>query len=234
MNKSPTLSISFLFVFLSGIFTACLVLSNIIAGKLILIGPFVVTAGIVIFPVTYILGDVFTEVYGYRKTALVIWTGFAANLLLVLISFVTITLPSPGFFQNAPAYQTVLGLTWRTVIGSLTAYLLGEFTNSAILSLMKKMTKGRFLWMRTIGSTLAGQGIDSIVFLTIVFAGTMPVPVIAGMILTQYGIKVLYEALFTPVTYLAVHLIRKHEHQNVLDEGISYNPFKITGSSTGK
>lgn len=227
MQKKNTLSISVLFVFLAGIFTACLVLSNIIAGKLIQIGPFVVTAGIIIFPITYILGDIFTEVYGYRKTSLVIWTGFAANVLLVLVSLAVVALPSPVFFQDAPAYQKVLGITWRLVLASLCAYLLGEFSNSAILSLLKKMTKGKFLWMRTIGSTLVGQGVDSFVFISIAFIGVMPLPALLSMIVTQYVIKVLYEAVFTPVTYGVVHLIKKHEHQDVIDEGISYNPFTI-------
>jgi uncharacterized integral membrane protein (TIGR00697 family) len=225
MNQSLSSAYSGRFVFLSAIFTACLVISNIIAGRLIAIGPFILPAAVLVFPLTYILGDIFTEVYGYKKARLVIWAGFAANCLLVGISVLAIALPAPGFFDGVSAYKTVLMQTPRTVIASLLAFWCGEFLNAFVLSRLKTATKGKYLPLRTITSTLAGQAVDSAIFLAVAFAFSMPALALFVMILTQWIFKVVYEAVFTPLTVLTVAWLKKAEGTDVYDEGISYNPF---------
>ncbi|HWP67857.1 MAG TPA: queuosine precursor transporter, partial [Rectinemataceae bacterium] len=194
---------------------------------LISVAGIVLPSAVILFPITYILGDVFTEVYGFRKTRLVIWGGFAANLLMSLIFLAAIALPVPAFFKDQEAYAKVLGMTPRIVVASLVAYLSGEFANSITLSLLKKTTKGKFLWIRTIGSTVAGQALDTVLFIAISFFGSVPIAVLLQMMLAQYLFKVGYEVLFTPLTYLAVRSVKKHENIDILDTGIAYNPFKF-------
>jgi hypothetical protein len=219
--------ISKIFVILSGIFITCLLLSNIVAGKLITIWGIVFPSAVILFPITYIFGDVLTEVYGFKKSRLVIWLGFACNALMALLFIVIIALPYPNFWQGQDAYALVLGMTPRIVIASLLAYFAGEFSNSIILSIMKKLTKGKYLWTRTIGSTIVGEGVDSLIFISIAFFGTVPLLVLGTMILAQYIFKVVYEIIATPLTYLVVGWIKKKEHVDVYDYGVKYNPFKL-------
>ena len=214
------------FVFLTAIFVACLLISNLIAGRLIEIAGVVLPAAVLIFPITYILGDVCTEVYGYRRARLVIWTGFAANCLLAGFALLTVALPAPAFFENRAAYALVLGQTPRVVLASLTAFWCGEFLNAFVLSVLKKVTRGRHLWSRTIGSTLVGQAADTGIFLTVAFAGLIPWPVLVAMMGAQYLFKVAYEALCTPLTYAVVRRLKRAEGIDVFDHGISYNPFR--------
>jgi len=219
-------SFSKLFIVLFGFFITCLLISNVIAGKLISIAGIVLPSAVILFPITYILSDVFTEVYGFRKTRLVIWGGFAANLLMSLIFMAAIALPSPSFFADSAAYAKVLGMTPRIVFASLVAYWAGEFANSIILSLLKKAMKGKHLWVRTIGSTIAGQALDTALFIAISFFGEVPPAVLLQMMIAQYLFKVSYEVIFTPLTYLIVGKIKTFENIDTFDTGVAYNPFK--------
>lgn len=156
--------ISPLFLLFTTFFVTCLLLANIIAGKLIQVFGIILPAAIIIFPITYILGDVFTEVYGFERTRLVIWMGFVANLLMMAVFTLTIILPYPDFWKDQTAYRLVLGITPRVVAASTIAYIAGEFSNSFILSRLKIFTRGKMLWVRTIGSTMVGEGIDTVLF----------------------------------------------------------------------
>lgn len=209
------------------LFLTSLLVSNIIAGKLIQVAGVVLPAAVILFPVTYILGDVFTEVYGFRRTRIVIWIGFAANLLMSALFLITIALPYPPFFQNQAAFATVLGMTPRIVAASLAGYWAGEFGNSIVLSRLKKTTGGRHLWMRTISSTVVGEGLDTVLFIAIAFWNTMPTADLFRMMLAQYLFKVLYEVLFTPVTYFVVGKVKKIEGLDTYDTGVVYNPFRL-------
>lgn len=222
-----TESHSSLFLWLTVFFISSLLLSNIIAGKLITVFGIVLPSAVILFPLTYVMGDVFTEVYGFKKARIVIWTGFAANLLMSIVFIAAVALPSPSFFTAQNAYAAVLGFAPRVAAASLAGYLAGEFANSIILSALKKTTKGRFLWIRTIGSTIVGQGIDTVLFIVIAFAGTIPTQVLLSMILFQYLFKVAYEAILTPATYFVVAKIKKAEGVDTYDYHEHYNPFSI-------
>ena len=225
MSESKT--VSRLFMCIGIVFVTCLLLSNLVAGKMWAVTDSItLPAAVILFPVTYIIGDVFTEVYGFKKARTVIWLGFACSFFAVLIYLVTIALPHPGYWENQEAYATVMGTTPRVAIASFAGYLFGEFSNSIILSRMKVATKGKNLWMRTIFSTVVGEGLDSVIFIMISFWGTMDNYVVGQMILFQYLFKVGYEILFTPVTYLVVKKIKKAEGIDVYDEGIRYNLVK--------
>ncbi|MDA8426606.1 MAG: queuosine precursor transporter [Treponema sp.] len=222
-------SFSPLFLGLFALFLTCLLVSNIIAGKLIDVAGVILPSAVMLFPITYILGDVFTEVYGFRKTRSVIWMGFAANALMSLVFIAAVALPFPPFFKEQGAYAAVLGMTPRIVAASLVAYWAGEFANSITLSLLKKATKGRFLWTRTIGSTVVGQGLDTAIFISFGFVGLVPTPVLFQMMLAQYLFKVAYEAVLTPVTYAIVRRVKRAEGIDTYDAGVVYNPFAFGG-----
>lgn len=202
-------------VFLAA-FVALLLLSNIIAVKLIAVGPIVLTAAVFLFPLSYIFGDVLTEVYGYARSRRIIWLGFAANVLMVLVFWMAISLPAPGFWKNQEALVTVLGSVPRIVLASLVAYWVGEFMNSFVLAKMKEwMIKWdpnhKHLWMRTIGSTLIGEGLDSLLFVVIGFLGTMSLGAVFTMVLWQWVFKCGIEVVFTPLTYIVVSKVKKIE-----------------------
>jgi len=220
-------SYSPLFLGLTSLFVTCLLISNIIASKLMQIGGIVLPSAVILFPVTYILADVFTEVYGFKKTRMVIWIGFAANAFMSMIFLIAIALPPPSFFAHQAAYATVLGSTPRVLAASLAGYWAGEFSNSIVLSVLKKVTKGRYLWTRTIGSTIVGEGLDTILFISIAFVGTMPGPALLQMMVAQYIFKVSYEVIFTPLTYLVVGFIKRKEQVDTFDRDVAYNPFKL-------
>jgi hypothetical protein len=226
MQREQT-SYSPLFVGLTSLFVTCLLISNIIASKLMQVGGIVLPSAVILFPVTYILADVFTEVYGFKKTRMVIWIGFAANAFMSLVFLIVIALPHPSFFANQAAYATVLGSTPRVLAASLAGYWAGEFSNSIVLSVLKKATQGRYLWTRTISSTIVGEGLDTILFISIAFVGTMPGPALLQMMLAQYLFKVSYEVVCTPLTYLVVGFIKRKEQIDTFDMGVAYNPFKL-------
>lgn len=225
MKKNTTVSKCFLM--LTVLYVTCLLLSNLIAGKMWAVtGSITLPAAVILFPITYIMGDIFTEVYGFKDTRMVIWLGFACSFFAVVIYLITIALPHPDFWQNQEAFAAVMGTTPRVAGASFLGYLFGEFSNSMILSKMKVATKGDKLWMRTIGSTIVGEGFDSIIFITISFAGTMDANTLAHMILYQYLFKVCYEIIFTPLTYKAVSMVKKAEGIDTFDYDISY---KVVG-----
>lgn len=219
-------NLSKLYLIITASYVTCLLLSNLIAGKLWSLNATVtLPAAVTLFPVTYILGDIFTEVYGFKKARTIIWLGFACNFFAVAIYFVTIILPHPDFWTNQGAYEIVLGMTPRITIASFVGYIFGEFSNSVVLSKLKVKTKGKALWLRTISSTIVGEGFDSLIFITISFWGTVPNAVLSQMILFQFLFKVAYEIIFTPVTYIAVRFVKKSEGIDTFDYSEKYKIF---------
>lgn len=219
--------VSKLFMIIGIVYVACLLLSNLVAGKLWAVTDSItLPAAVMLFPITYIFGDIFTEVYGFKKARMIIWMGFALSFFAVLVYLITIELPHPGYFENQRAYEIVLGTTPRVALASFIGYLFGEFSNSIVLSKLKVKTRGKSLWLRTIGSTLVGEGFDSIIFILISFYGTMENSVVFKMILFQYAFKVCYEIIFTPLTYIIVNVLKKKEGIDTFDEGIRYNILK--------
>ena len=208
-------------------FITCLITANIIAVKLVSIGEIILPAGVIIFPISYIVGDVLTEVYGYGRARRVIWLGFGCNLLTVGAIWLGQALPPADFWDGQPAYERILGYTPRLVLASFLAYLVGEFANSYVLACMKVAQQGKHLWMRTIGSTLVGQGLDSCVFIIVAFGGTMPTVVLGEAILTQWLIKSAYEALATPLTYKVVGFLKREEGVDAYDADTPFNPFSV-------
>ncbi len=189
-----------------------------------------IPAGVIIFPMSYIFGDVFTEVYGYHNTRIVIWLGFFCSLVLVTTIWVGQILPAAPFWDGQAAYERILGYTPRLLVASFIAYLVGEFANSFVLAKMKVATNGRFLWARTIASTLVGQALDSVVFVLIAFIGTIPINVLSGIIVTQWLVKSAYEAMLTPLTYRVVKFLKRREGIDVYDRTTRFNPFLISHS----
>jgi uncharacterized integral membrane protein (TIGR00697 family) len=218
---------SWRFVACAALFVTCLLAANTIAAKLIVVGGLVLSAAIVIFPVSYVVGDVLTEVWGYAVTRRVIWLGFGCNALMVLAVWLGGELPAAPFWSGQAAYQQILGQGPRILGASLAAYLVGEFANAFVLAKLKIATEGRRLWVRTIGSTLVGQGLDSVVFVTLAFAGTVPAGVLSGLVLGQWAVKVAYEAAATPLTYLAVGWLKSREHLDTFDHRTNFNPLRI-------
>ena len=215
------------FVTCAALFVTCLLTSNVIAAKLIVVGGVVLTAAIVIFPLSYVLGDVLTEVWGYAAARRVIWLGFACNVVMVIAIWIGGELPGAPFGASQYAYDEVLGLAPRILVSSFVAYLIGEFANAFVLAKLKIATRGRWLWLRTIGSTVVGQALDSVVFVTLAFAGTMPGPVLAGVVVGQWLLKVLYEAAGTPLVYAAVAWLKAREGVDAYDHGIDFNPLRL-------
>ena len=208
------------------LFITCLITANVIAVKVISLGPFFLPAAIFVFPLSYIFGDILTEVYGYRLARRVIWLGFLCNLIFVFFVWLGQVLPAAPFWEGQEAYQRILGYTPRLLAASFLGYLVGEFVNSFILARMKIMTRGRWLWSRTIGSTIVGQGLDTSIFITVAFIGTPSfVPV---MILYHWLAKTLIEALATPLTYVIVNSLKKRESIDTYDHDTRFNPFLIT------
>ncbi len=221
-------TVSVLFMFAGILFAICLLVSNILATKIILIGSFVAPAGVLIFPIAYIINDVIVEVWGYQKARLIIWSGFVVNILAVLFFTLGIVVPAAPFWQNQDAFATILGSTPRIIIASLLAYLIGSFLNAFVMSKVKVMMKGKDFSVRAILSTLIGESADSMIFITIAFAGTMPLNVLIAMIFTQAFIKTIYEIIILPFTILVVKWVKKVEGIDSYDESISYNPFTVT------
>jgi uncharacterized integral membrane protein (TIGR00697 family) len=220
--------ISSRFLVIAVAFVTCLIVSNITAVKLIIVSGFILPGAIVIFPITYIIGDVLTEVYGYAKARRVIWLGFAANLFAVATFALVGVLPAAGFWGAQEAYDTILGATPRILAASLAAYLVGEFANAYVLARLKVATEGRFLWLRTISSTVVGQSLDSAIFIVIAFAGIIPFGALILTIVVQAAAKTAYEALATPLTYLVVGWLKRAERIDTYDRDVRFNPFAIT------
>lgn len=206
------------------VFVTCLIVANIMAVKLIGVFGLVLDAGTLIFPISYIFGDVLTEVYGFRRARQVIWLGFLCNLLAVGAISLGLVLPAASFWEGQAAYERILGYAPRLLAASFVAYLIGELANSFVLARMKVATEGRWLWSRTIGSTVVGQGFDSLIFVLIAFYGTIPTSALLSVILTQWVLKSAYEALATPFTYLVVGRLKRAEGVDHYDRDTSFNP----------
>lgn len=216
------------FVLIVAVFITCLITANVTAVKLVEVSGLVVPAAIIIFPISYIIGDVLTEVYGYRRARLVIWLGFLCNLITVGGIWLGQALPAASFWDGQAAYERILGYTPRILAASFLAYLVGEFANAFVLAKMKIATRGRWLWTRTIGSTLVGQGLDSLVFITLAFLGTIPGSRLLSAIVTQWLAKSVYEAAVTPLTYAVVNFLKRREGMDVYDHGTDFNPLSLT------
>ncbi len=224
-SSPATYSLWFLLV-VAG-FITCLITANIIAVKLVGVFGLILPAGTIIFPISYIFGDVLTEVYGYRQARKVIWLGFACNLIVVAAIWLAMVLPAASFWEGQAAYEQILGFAPRLLGASFLAYLVGEFANSFVLAKMKIATRGRWLWTRTIGSTLVGEALDSFVFMTLAFAGAIPFEGLYVAVLTQWGVKSAYEIIATPFTYLVVNFLKKKEGIDVFDRDTRFNPVLV-------
>jgi len=220
-------TVSVLFMFAGILFAICLLISNILATKIILIGSWAAPAGVLIFPIAYIINDVIVEVWGYQKARLIIWTGFAVNIMAVLFFTLALVVPAAPFWQNQEAFATILGSTPRIIAASLLAYLTGSFLNAFVMSKVKILMKGKDFSVRAILSTLVGEAADSFIFIIIAFAGNLPFSVLIGMIFTQATIKTIYEIVILPFTILVVNWVKKVEGVDTFDKSVSYNPFSI-------
>lgn len=216
------------FDILVALFVAVLLISNIASTKILTFWKFTFDGGTLLFPLSYIFGDILTEVYGFRRSRRVIWLGFICALLMSLVLYVVQSLPPAADWPHQQAFENLLGFVPRIVLASLIAYFMGEFTNSVTLSLLKIKTKGKFLWVRTIMSTVIGEGIDTMVFCMVAFYGVLPDNVLWAVILSNYIFKCSIEILFTPLTYLIVNTLKRKEKVDTYDYGVTYNPFRIT------
>ncbi|QNI35674.1 queuosine precursor transporter [Edaphobacter albus] len=214
-------------------FVVILLVSNLVAQKVCQIGPFAVSGAVLLFPITYIFGDVFTEVYGFAASRRAIWLGFWGTVLLYTVGKLTIMLPPAPGWQNQQAFETVFGFIPRILAASLAAFWAGEFANSYTMARLKLLTQGRMLWTRTIGSTIIGQAVDTTLVVFMTFGGIVPISVIGNMIATSYFLKVGYEVLATPLTYGVIHFLKKAEGVDVFDWHENFNPFSFSqGSNT--
>ncbi len=213
------------------IFVVVLLVSNLVAAKITQIGPLTFSGAQMLFPLTYIFGDIFTEVYGYAASRRAIWIGFLASALLALLGLFAVALPPAPSFHNQAAYATIFGIVPRVIASSLIAYWAGEFANSFTLAKLKLLTNGKHLWTRTIGSTIVGQGVDTILVMTLLFAGTLPPAVILNLIASGYAFKVVYEVLATPLTYKVVNFLKRSEGVDAFDRDTDFNPFRAHAAS---
>lgn len=209
-------------------FVVVLLVSNLVGPKICQFGPFKVSGAQLLFPLTYICGDIFTEVYGYAASRRAVWMGFFAMALLSAMGALVVALPPAPDWHNQSAFATVFGLVPRFAVASLLAYWAGEFTNSYTLARLKIATGGRWLWTRTVGSTVTGQFVDTIVIMTVAF-WSYPVRTVLTLIGSAYAAKVLYEVLATPLTYLVVGALKKAEGVDTFDRGTDFNPFHLSG-----
>jgi queuosine precursor transporter len=218
---------SWRFITCAALFVTCLLTANTIAPKLILVAGVALPAGVIVFPISYILADVLTEVWGYGAARRVIWLGFACNALMVLAIVLGGEIPPAPFWTGQAAYAEILGQTPRILGASFVAYLAGEFANAYVLAKLKIWTRGRWLWVRTIGSTIVGEGLDSAIFVTLAFAGTVPGSALPGIIAGQWTVKVLYEAAATPLTYAVVGWLKSRERLDTFDYQTDFNPIRL-------
>lgn len=209
------------------LFVAVLLISNIASSKITTLGWFTFDAGTLLFPLSYIFGDILTEVYGYKRSRKTIWLGFVCAALMSVVLIIVGMLPAAADWGNQDAYNKILGLTPRIVLASLIAFWCGSFSNSFILAKIKVLTAGKWLWLRTIGSTIVGELIDSALFVVVAFAGLMPTAALITIIISNYLFKTGVEVLFTPVTYKVVGWLKRKEHEDYFDKDTDFNPFKI-------
>lgn len=215
----------FLFL-ITALFTGTLIVSNIVAVKISDFGGYYLDSGNIVFPISYILGDVLTEVYGFKTARRVIWSAFFANLLAVGAIVIAGQLQPAPFWEGQASYEAILGQTWRIVAASFVAFLAGGFANSIVLSRMKILTNGRWLWMRTIGSTLIGEGLDTVLFVTIAFTAT-GIPDLHVLMWQTWVFKCGFEIVATPFTYIVVNLLKRAEGIDAYDRGVNVNPVAV-------
>jgi uncharacterized integral membrane protein (TIGR00697 family) len=194
------------------------------------VGEYIYGAGVLFFPLSYLFGDVLTEVYGYKRSRRVIWAGFGALIFASLMAFVVTSLPAASTMpvEQQNAVNAIFGQTWRIVLASLLAFWAGEFTNSFVLAKMKIITAGKYLWTRTIGSTVAGEAIDSLIFYPVAFLGTWPLEQVIAVMIGNYFLKVIWEAIATPATYAIVGFLKRAEHEDYYDTETDFNPFTLS------
>ena len=218
--------------FVMAAFVTVLICSNLIGpAKIVQFDwlPFAFGAGVLFFPISYVFGDVLTEVYGYARARRVIWAGFAGLLFAAVMAAIVVWLPPARFWENQKAYEIAFGTTWRIALASMFAYFCGEFTNSFVLAKMKILTRGRHLWSRTIGSTLVGEAVDSTLFYPLAFynSGLIPNEMLPGIMAAQFGLKVAVEVVFTPVTYRIVAFLKRAENEDHYDRDTNFTPFSL-------
>ncbi|HWK35633.1 queuosine precursor transporter [Sphingomonas sp.] len=214
------------FDFVMAAFVAILLLSNVIgAGKVASVAGFTFGAGILFFPISYVIGDVMTEVYGYARARRCIWAGFVAVLFMALMSWVVVALPPAAGWTGQAAYESVFGQVPRIVLASVAAFWAGEFVNSFVLARMKVWSEGRALWARTIGSTIFGEGVDSLIFYPLAFLGVWPAWQVATVMVTNWALKVGWEVVLTPATYVIVGFLKRREGVDVYDRDTNFTPF---------
>ncbi len=206
-------------------FVVILLISNLVGQKITAVGPFRISGAQLLFPITYIFGDVFTEVYGYGASRRAIWIGFFASALLAVMGLISVWLPAAPGWDGQAAFARVFNFVPRLILASLIAFWCGEFANSFVMAKMKLLTKGRDLWTRTVGSTVAGQAVDTIVVMVLAFGGSLSGELIANLIVSAYLGKVLYEVAATPVTYWIVNSLKRREGVDVFDTNTDFNPF---------
>lgn len=214
----------------SVLFVAVLLISNVASTKITDLGWFVFDAGTLLFPFAYILGDVMTEVYGYKRARSVIWLGFFSACLMAITFIVVGHLPPASDWPNQASYEAILGATPRIVLASLVAYFIGSFANSFVMAKMKILTKGKMLWARTIGSTVVGEFLDTTLFVMIAFFGVLPNALLVTIIVSNYVFKTLVEVVFTPVTYAVIGWLKKREENDHYDHDTDFNPFNVRAS----
>jgi queuosine precursor transporter len=213
--------------FVMAAFVAILLLSNLIgAAKLADVGGYIFGAGILFFPLGYVIGDVLTEVYGYARARRVIWVGFVALIFMAFMSWVVVALPPAAGWEGQAAYEAVFGQVWRIVFASITAFWAGEFVNSYVMARMKIWTQGKHLWTRTIGSTIVGQGVDSLIFYPLAFWGVWSNSQVITVMITNWLLKVGWEVVLTPVTYAVVGWLKRKEGVDIFDQDTDFTPFK--------
>jgi len=213
---------------LVALFVTVLLVSNIASTKILTLWIFTFDGGTILFPLSYIFGDILTEVYGYKQSRRVIWLGFISALLMSFVFYIVQILPPAGEWVNQQAFESILGFVPRIVLASLLAYFAGEFSNSFTLSRLKILTRGKLLWIRTISSTIIGEGIDTLIFCLVAFYGVLPGNVLLKVIISNYIFKCSVEILFTPLTYIIVGFLKKEEKIDVFDHGVKYNPFNFS------
>jgi len=209
------------------LFVAVLLISNVASAKILDLGPFTFDGGTILFPLSYIFGDILTEVYGYRRSRKVIWTGFGCAGLMSLVFAIVGALPPAQGWEHQAAYEAILGQTPRIVLGSLIAYWAGEFSNSFVLAKLKIITNGQWLWTRTIGSTIVGEGVDTLLFANIAFLGVLPQDLLVALVISNYVFKVGVEVLATPITYAIVTFLKRAEQEDYYDRDTDFNPFAL-------
>ena len=215
------------FMFMGIIFIVCLIVSNLLETKILMLGPVMTTAGLLLFPVSYIINDCISEVWGYKKARLVIWAGFAMNFMVVGVAQIAVVLPAAPFWEGGESFNFVFGMTPRIVAASLCAFLIGSFLNAYIMSKMKVSSGGRNFSLRAIVSTLAGEGADSLIFFPLAFGGLIPGDKLLIMVGTQAILKSIYEIIVLPITIRVVRYVKKIEGSDAYDTNVSFNPFKI-------